>query len=76
MEREWMSVAELAWRLNVSIPYARSLLRSHALRPVRIVRRTRFVCRATAERYRDRHRKFARKALRELAMVSQEAGLY
>lgn len=71
-----MSATELAWRLNVTTPYVRRLLRSHTLRPVCVVRRERFVRRMTAERFCKKRRARATKALRELERISQEWGLY
>lgn len=71
-----MSVEELAWRLNVSHPYARKLLHVHALRPICILHRKRYVWRQAAEAYCRKRRARARHALRELARISQDAGLY
>lgn len=76
MRGDWMSVDELACKLNVTRDYASKLLRTHKLRPIRIVRRKRYVWRASAERYRKRRGERARHALRELARISQEAGFY
>lgn len=76
MQSDWMSVEEFACKLNVTRGYASKLVRTYKLRPVRIVRRERYVRRATAERYCERRRARARRALRELARIWLEAGFY
>jgi excisionase family DNA binding protein len=73
---DWMSIDELAWRLNVTRNYALRLLRAHAIRPVRIVRGSRYVLRVSAQAYRRKQRARARTALRELGRVSQDVHLY
>lgn len=74
MQSDWMSVEEFACRLNVTRRYASKLLRTHKLRPVRIVRRKRYVLRAAAERYCKKRQARAQRALSELASIWQ--GLY
>lgn len=72
-----MTIAEFAQFLNVSRGYVvRRLLRKHASRPVILRRGRKFVLRAKAETYRRKRQRIARRALRELARVSQEAGLH
>ena len=75
--RDLMSVAELARLLFVSRVYVvKKLLRKHILRPVTVRRGRKFVLRAKAEAYRRKRQRIARRALRELARISQEVGLY
>jgi hypothetical protein len=75
--RDLMSVAELAKLLFVSKTYVRKkLLRKHILRPVTVRRGRKFVLRAKAEAYRRKRQRIARRALGELARISQEVGLY
>jgi hypothetical protein len=75
--RNLMSVADVAQFLNVSRSYVvRRLLRKHVFRPVLVLCGRRYVLRSKAEAYCRKRRRIARKALRELARVSQEAGLY
>ncbi|WP_079481984.1 helix-turn-helix domain-containing protein [Paraburkholderia hospita] len=75
--RNLMSVDEVAQLLNVTRGYVvRRLLRKHVLRPVFIIGGRRYVLRAKAEAYYRKRRRIARRALRELADVCQEAGLY
>lgn len=75
--RDLMSVAELARLLFVSRAYVvKKLLRKHILRPVTVRRGRKFVLRAKAEAYRRKRQRIARRALRELARISQEVGLY
>ncbi|MFM0502968.1 hypothetical protein [Paraburkholderia caffeinilytica] len=72
-----MSIAELARLLFVSRVYVvKKLLRKHTLRPVTVRRGRRFVPRTKAEAYRRKPQRIARRALRELARISQEVGLY
>ncbi|CAB3752446.1 hypothetical protein LMG29542_01753 [Paraburkholderia humisilvae] len=72
-----MSVGELAQLLNVTASYVRKkLLRKHVLRPVTIRRGRKYASRTKAEAYCAKRKKVARRALRGLARVSQEAGLY
>jgi excisionase family DNA binding protein len=72
-----MSIAELAQFLNVSRSYVvRKLLRKHVLRPVYVFGGRRYVLRSKAYAYRVKRQRIARRALRELARVSQEARLY
>ncbi|SIT39472.1 conserved hypothetical protein [Paraburkholderia piptadeniae] len=76
-KRNLMSVAEVARLLNVSSGYVmRKLLRKHILRPVIVVGGRRYVLRAKAEAYCRKRKRIAHRALRELARVSQAAGLY
>ena len=76
-QTDLMSVTELARLLFVSKHYVRKrLLRKHILRPVTVRRGRKYVSRAKAEAYYRKRRRIARRALRELARVSQEAGLY
>ncbi|MHB9839716.1 hypothetical protein Q8F57_033385 [Paraburkholderia terrae] len=75
--RDLMSVVEVAQLLFVSRVYVRKkLLRKHVLRPVVVVRGRKFVLRAKAEAYRRKRQRIACRALRELARISQEVGLY
>ncbi|SEK07259.1 MerR family transcriptional regulator [Paraburkholderia diazotrophica] len=75
--RELMSIDEFAQLLNVTHGYVvRRLLRKHVLRPVIVVGGQRYVLRPKAEAYSRKRKRIARRALRELARVSQEAGLY
>ncbi|BCF95896.1 hypothetical protein PPGU19_004650 [Paraburkholderia sp. PGU19] len=75
--RDLMSVAEVAQLLFVSRGYVRNrLLRKHVLRPVVLVRGRKFVVRAKAEAYRRKRQRIARRALRELARISQGVRLY
>jgi hypothetical protein len=72
-----MSVAEVARLLNVTPQYVvERLLRTHVLRPVFRIHGRRYVVRSKAEAYYHRRRRIGRRALGELARVSQEAGLY
>jgi hypothetical protein len=72
-----MSVAELAALLFVSKKYVcKKLLRKHTLRPVVLRRGRKYVLRERAEAYRRKRQRIARRALRELARISQEVGLY
>jgi hypothetical protein len=76
-QRELMSVAEVAQLLNVTPGYVvHKLLRTHVLRPVFRIRGRRYVLRSTAEAYYRRRRRIARRALRELGRVQQDAGVY
>jgi hypothetical protein len=76
-DRLLMSVAELARLLFVSRVYVlKKLLRKHTLRPVIVRRGRKFVLRAKAEAYRRKRHRSACRALRELARISQEVGLY
>ncbi|MFL9898961.1 hypothetical protein PQR71_12490 [Paraburkholderia fungorum] len=76
-DRLLTSVAELARLLFVSRVYVlKKLLRKHTLRPVIVRRGRKFVLRAKAEAYRRKRRRIARRALRELARVSQDVGMY
>jgi excisionase family DNA binding protein len=75
--RDLMSVAELAQLLNVTRRYVRKMpMRKHILRPVRVVRGRKYVLSSKAEAYRKKRSKITRRALRELARVSKEAGVY
>ncbi|MPW18932.1 helix-turn-helix domain-containing protein [Paraburkholderia sp. CNPSo 3157] len=72
-----MSVTEVAQLLNVSRGYVvRKLLRKHVLRPVVVVGGRRYVPRIKAKAYSRKRKRIARRALRELSRVSQEAGVY
>ena len=72
-----LSVTELARLLFVSPGYVRKkLLRKHILRPVIVRRGRKHVYRVKAERYRRKRRRIAKRALHELARLSQEVGLY
>ncbi|REG60760.1 hypothetical protein B0G80_3571 [Paraburkholderia sp. BL6669N2] len=72
-----MSIAELARLLFVSRVYVvKKLLRKHTLRPVIVRRGHKYVFREKAEAYRRKRQRIARRALRELARISQEVGLY
>jgi hypothetical protein len=76
-DRRLMSVAELAQLLFVSKKYvSKKLLRKHTLRPVVLRRGRKYVLREKAEAYRRKRQRIARRALRELARISQEGGLY
>ena len=73
--REFMAVAEIARLLNVSRGYVvEKLLHSHVLGPVVILGGQRYVLRSKVEAYRRKRQRIARRALRKLACVSQEAG--
>lgn len=75
MRDDMMTVADVAATLNVTPGYLRrKLLRRHVLRPVIVRRRRKFVLRAKVERYCRKRRRNARRALGELARVSQKVG--
>lgn len=70
-------MADVARMLNVSRTYVRKkLMRKHVLSPVLVRRGRKFVLRRKVERYHRKRQRIGLKALRELARVSQEAGLY
>jgi excisionase family DNA binding protein len=76
-KRDLLSVAEVAKRLHLSPVYVvRKLLHTRALGPVFVVRGRRYFLRAQVEAYRRKRRRIARRALSEIARISQEAGLY
>ncbi|WP_429294718.1 hypothetical protein [Paraburkholderia sp. CI3] len=75
--RDLMSISDVAQLLNVSPGYVRKqLMRRHALRPVVVRRGRKLVLRAKAEAYRLKRRRAAGRALHEIALLSQEVGLY
>ncbi|REG59373.1 hypothetical protein B0G80_2120 [Paraburkholderia sp. BL6669N2] len=77
MRGELLSVAEIARLLNVSPGYVRKrLMRKHVLSPIIVRRGRKYALRAKAEDYSKKRSKIERRALRELAIVSQEAELY
>lgn len=71
-----MSADELAQHLKVSRGYAMKLLRKHALRPVVVIRRRRYVSRSKAKTFYRRRQRIALRAMREMTHLSQEAALY
>ncbi|WP_172170304.1 helix-turn-helix domain-containing protein [Paraburkholderia elongata] len=71
-----LSVAEVATLLNVTRKHVLRLITDGKLPAITGTDGTRAVDRADAEAYGLQARKRARKALEELARVSQEAGLY
>jgi hypothetical protein len=76
-QTELMSIAESADVLNVSRRYVCTiLLRKHVLGRVYVIGGKKLVTRAKVEAYRRKQRRRALRALRDLARVSQEAGLY
>ncbi|MFM0033941.1 helix-turn-helix domain-containing protein [Paraburkholderia strydomiana] len=71
-----MTVAEVAAMLNVSPAYVVALIRDGKLPASANAKGIRAVVRTDAEAYRLRAKRHGRKALEELARVSQEAGIY
>ncbi|WP_223961412.1 hypothetical protein [Paraburkholderia sabiae] len=72
---EFMAVAEIARLLNVSRGYVvEKLLHSHVLGPVVILGGQRYVLRSKVGAYHRKRQTIARRALRELGRVTQEAG--
>ncbi len=71
-----MTVAEVAVMSNVAPKYVVKLIRDGKLLACANANGTHTVARLDAERYRLEARRRGRKALEELARVSQEAGLY
>jgi hypothetical protein len=72
-----MSVAEFAQLLNVSNEYAtRILIRKRLFRPIVVVGGRRYVLRSKAKAYHRKRKKIARRALRQLARLSQEGRMY
>jgi excisionase family DNA binding protein len=75
--RELMTVAEVAQLLNVTRGYImQTLLRKHVMQPVFVIGGRRYVLRSKAEAYYVKRRRIARRALRQLARVSQEAAVH
>jgi excisionase family DNA binding protein len=71
-----LSVAQVAKMLNVSPAYVVALIRDGKLPASANANGTHTVEREDAEAYRLEARRRGRKALEELARVSQEAGIY
>ncbi|EIN00410.1 hypothetical protein WQE_15306 [Paraburkholderia hospita] len=72
-----MAVAEVAQLLNVTRGYVvETLLRKRVLQPVFVIGGRRYVLRSKAEAYYRKRTRIARRALRELTRVSQEAAVY
>jgi excisionase family DNA binding protein len=71
-----MTVAEVAAMLNVSPAYVVALIRDGKLPAGANAKGTHTVVRTDAEAYRLRAKRRERKALEELARVSQEPGIY
>ncbi|MFM0377813.1 helix-turn-helix domain-containing protein [Paraburkholderia strydomiana] len=71
-----MSVEQVAKMLNVSPAYVVALIRDGKLPASANANGTHTVEREDAEAYRLEARRRGRKALEELARVSQEAGIY
>jgi hypothetical protein len=72
-----MSVPEVALLLNVTRGYVvGKLMREDALGPVFIRNGRRYVLRPKVNAYRLKMRRVAERALCELMLTSQEAGLY
>ncbi|MDR6205443.1 helix-turn-helix domain-containing protein [Paraburkholderia graminis] len=73
---ETMTVPEVAAMLNVTPKYVVKLILDGKLPASANADGTRTVARTDAEAYRLRAKRRGRKALKELARVSQEAGIY
>ncbi|WP_244814217.1 helix-turn-helix domain-containing protein [Caballeronia sp. Lep1P3] len=71
-----MTVAEVAALLNVTPKYVVKLIRDGKLPASANTDGTHTVARRDAEAYRLNAKRRGRKALEELARVSQEAGIY
>ncbi|MFM0480559.1 helix-turn-helix domain-containing protein [Paraburkholderia strydomiana] len=71
-----MTVAEVAAMLNVSPAYVVALIRDGRLPASANANGTHTVARRDAKAYRLEAKRRGRKALEELARVSQEAGIY